>query len=222
MAAAADADAAPAAAPPSQQEVILRLQKALFEALPSLPPDRLVDLLEFVAVQHSGSSFNPDNTPRGLEIAAFCKERPFAGTRAGVAALARLASHALGSSDGRGQSAEHQLWLLSSGALNTAAAICEFDGDAVALFEAIRREAGTRGRYMQRLFAQAAMQDHLKEPEVFREAVPPPDVYAALRRQLANLGPCGLFFAGATLFVAVVSGICVMSESATLQVMKML
>ena len=92
----------------------------------------------------------------------------------------------------------------------------------MALFEAVRREAGTRGRYMQRLFAQAAMQDHLHNPEVFREAVPPPDVGAALRRQLANLGPCQLFLAGVVLFVAVVSGICVMSESATLEVIKWL
>jgi hypothetical protein len=204
-----------APAPAAQDGVILRVQKALFEALPALASERMVDLLEFIAMQHPGHSFNPDNTAKALEIAAFCRRHPYAVSPSGVASLARLARHALGSSDGGAQSAEHQLWLLTSGALNTAAAILEHEGDAVALFEAIRQEPAVRGRYVQRLFAQAAMQDHLQNPEAFRVGLPPPDVGAALRRQLLTLGPVQLALAGAVLFVAVIAGVCVMSESAT-------
>lgn len=195
--------------------VAIRVQKALFEALPTHGAERLVDLLEFIAVQHSGSSFNPDNTAKALDIAAFVKKRPFAVSQTGVASLAKLARHALGSSDGKATSAEHQLWLLTSGALNTAAAAREFKGDVVALFEAVRSEASVRGRYLQRMFAQAAMQEHLENPEGPTQGLPAPDAIAALRRQFRHLGPCAIFLAGVTLFVAVVSGIVVMSESAT-------
>lgn len=198
-----------------EQEIIGRVQKALFEALPALSAERLVDLLEFIAVQHSGQNFNPDNTAKAIEIAAFCKKHPFAVSRSGVAALARLSRHALGSSDGNAQSAEHQLWLLASGALNTAAAICEHDGDAVALFEAVRLEAATRGRYVQRLFAHAAMQDHLQNPDKFKLGLGDPDVGAALRRQLHHLGPWGWAFAGLALFVAVLAYVVIASERAT-------
>ena len=52
-----------------------------------------------------------------LTTAAFCNKSPFATTNAGVACLARLARHALGSSEGDGKTAEHQLWLLAGGAL---------------------------------------------------------------------------------------------------------
>ena len=34
---------------PSTGELIMRVQKAVFEALPSMPAERLVDLLEFIA-----------------------------------------------------------------------------------------------------------------------------------------------------------------------------
>lgn len=203
------------AGPPEQQDVILKVQKALFAALPSHAPEQLVDLLEFIAVAHSGSSFDPDNTGKAVEIAAFVKKRPFATSATGVASLAKLARHALGSSDGRGTSAEHQLWLLTSGALNTAAAVREFDGDPIALFEAVRAEAGVRGRYLQRLYAQSAMQQHLENPTAVTEGLPAPDVGAALRRQFANLGPLQIIFISFTVFMALVAGIVVVSERAT-------
>ena len=47
------------------------------------PSEQLVDMLEFVATQHSGSSFNADNTEKALEIAAFCRQRPFAVSASG-------------------------------------------------------------------------------------------------------------------------------------------
>ena len=214
-----DADDAPQTAEDqaARQQIMIKIHDALVTALPALPPSKLVDLLEFIAVQHV-ASFNPDNTGKALEIAAFCKRSPFAVSRPGVAALARLARHSLGLSEGRPQSPEHQLWLLASGALNTAAAILEFDGDAVSCYEEIRANGGTRGRYMQRLFAQSAMQDHVQDPNVFKEAVPPPDLNAALRRVVANMGPLQLLLAGFLLFVAVVAGIVVVSERATIKV----
>lgn len=139
----------------------------LFEALPALPQERLIDLLEFIASQHGGSSFNPDNTLKALEIAAFVQRRPFAVSASGVASIARLARHALGSSSGVGNSTEHQLWLLTSGALNTAAAIHEFDGDAVRFFDAARRDDAVRGKYLQRQYAQAAMEAHVAAPDAY-------------------------------------------------------
>ena len=74
----------------------------------------MVELLEFIAVQHSGSNFNPDNQEKALEIAAFCKKHAFPCSAQGVAALARLARHALGSGSGESSSPEHQLWLLGA------------------------------------------------------------------------------------------------------------
>ena len=149
------------------------VQTALFSALPGLPPNEMVDMLEFIATQHAGS-FNPDNTDKALEIAAFVQQRPFAVSARGVGSLARLARHALGSSTGQGNSAEHQLWLLTSGALNTAAAIREHDGDAVRFFNAVKRDGLVRGKYMQREFAKAAMADHLSKPHAFNNGAPPP------------------------------------------------
>ena len=190
------------------------VMQVLFEALPGLPAERIVDLLEFIAVQHYGGNFNQDNTMKGLEIASFCKRRPFAVSKSGVAALARLARHALGSSEGTGSSAEHHLWLITSGALNTAAAICEHDGDTVALFEAVRSEGSMRGRYVHRYFANAAMQCHLRNPQAFREDLPPPEVWPALRRQLTVLNPCAHVSIAILIFVCLVAGTVVISESA--------
>ena len=76
-------------------------------------------------------------------------------------------------------------------------------------------EEGTRGRYLQRLYAQSAMQDHVGEPEAFRKGVPPPDVGAALRRQVNLMGPVQILLSAAVLFAAVVAGIFVVSESAS-------
>lgn len=209
-------------AEPPKAELVERLQKALFAALPAHAPEQLVDLLEFIAVSHCGSSFNPDNTGKALEIAAYVKKKPFATSPVGVQSLAKLARHALGSSDGSSFSPEHQLWLLTSSALNTAAAVCEFDGDAVAMFEALRKEPETRGRYMQRMFAQAAMEDHVQNPTAATDDLPPPDVGAALRRQFRTLGPCQIILGAMTVFVAIVAAIVVVSEGATNKVVNLL
>ena len=69
-------------APPG--EVIAAVQSAVFESLPGLASNEMVDLLEFIATQHTGRSFNPDNLDKALEIAAFCQERPFAVSDRGV------------------------------------------------------------------------------------------------------------------------------------------
>ena len=79
-----------------------------------------------------------------------------------------------------------------------------------------------RGRYMQRLFATAAMKEHLENPEAFREGVPPPDVGAALRRQLGELGPLSLFLIASLIFVTFVACVCAVSESATMKVGEMI
>lgn len=52
--------------------------------------------------------------------------------------------------------------MLSSGALNTAAAIASFNGNATAFFAALTGPTGNleRGKYLQRQYAQAAMQAH--------------------------------------------------------------
>jgi hypothetical protein len=118
-------------------------------------------------VQFSGSCFNPDNTGRADAIAAFLHDRPFAATKKGVDALARLALFALGKSEelagtvgatGRAVAPEQQLWLLASSALNTAAAIRESgEPGADAAFIWIERQRDVRSKYLQRHFATAAM-----------------------------------------------------------------
>jgi len=155
-------------------QILQACTKCLFEALPKMHEQELVDLLEFVAVQHSGNNFNPDNSAKALEICAFLSKRPFAATKVGVAALARLARHALGSGDEK--SAEHKLWLLTSGALNTAAAICAYDGDAVVLFDAMQKDGGVRGRYLQRQYATKAMQEHVQDPGAYLEEEDPDEL----------------------------------------------
>jgi len=129
-------------------------------ALPDLPTPRVVDMLEFIYAQHSGSSFNPDNTSKASSIIEFLEARPFPATKEGVASLAALARHALGKSEGQANSPEHQLWLLTSSALNTAAAIADFGGDAARLFDAIDRGGPERGKYLQRHYATLAMKQH--------------------------------------------------------------
>ena len=84
------------------------------------------------------------------------------------ASLCKLSRHCLQKSEDKGNSAEHQLWLLSSGALNTAAAIAEFDGDSARCFEALDRETGgglERGKYLQRHYAMKAMRKHVDQQQ---------------------------------------------------------
>ena len=130
----------------------------------------------------------------------------------GVSALARVARHArLGK--GR-RPAEHQLWLLASGALNTAAAVCAHDGDAVSCFESIRTDSAVRGKFMQRIYAQHAMQDHVQNPDVcLSQETEDPD--AVLIRLVSNLGPAQLFCAASALFVAIMASVILASESAS-------
>lgn len=198
---------APATGAPDTVATLAACSECVFAALPSLPAERMVDLLEFIAAQHSGSSFNPDNTARALDVAAFLQARPYPASKPGVAALARLARHALGSSSGSAKSAEHQLWLLTSGALNTAAAVAEFEGNAVALFDAVRRDGGVRGRYMQRLYATAAMEEHVAAPEAYTEprpAAPAPEEWDTFK----------LAFLALFLCMAVLTALLALSETA--------
>ena len=183
--------------------------KCLFEALPKYREEQLVDLLEFVAAQHSGRNFNPDNSSKALDICNFLRRRPFAASPAGVAAIARLARHALGSSTGDQASAEHKLWLLTSGALNTAAAIRAHNGDALAFFDALQHDASVRGRYLQRQYATKAMQEHVESPNAYFEEEDPD---ALLKRKMAALRPFQLFFAALLLALAIFIGIVGNSE----------
>ena len=118
-------------APAASSDVSEKVRDALIEALPNLAEAELVDLLEFVYTQHSGSNFNADNTSKAHATAVFVESRPFAISKRGVASLCKLARYSLEKSEGKPKenNAEHQLWLLMSGALNTAAAIADFDGD---------------------------------------------------------------------------------------------
>ncbi|KAL1528916.1 hypothetical protein AB1Y20_010238 [Prymnesium parvum] len=137
------------------------LTDALMEVLPHLEEDRLVQLLEFVAVQHSGNNFNTDNTGKAAEIVAFLERQPFAATALGVTSLAMLARHALKRSEGEAKRKEHRLWLITSGALNTAAAILHHGGEPAAFFEALERDTVHRNLYFQREFAKRAMKEHV-------------------------------------------------------------
>jgi hypothetical protein len=195
------------------QQAIASVQQALFESLPGLPAERLVDILEFIATHHSGSSFNPDNQDKALAVAAFCQKSPFAVSKQGVGCLARLARHALGSSQGEGKSAEHQLWLLTSGALNTAAAIYEHGGEAVTMFEALRKDAAIRGKYMQRHYAQLAMRNHLEDPDAYRKGLEV-DLDKVLRQRLGSLSPLQLFVCALLLFVSVILAVVSSSDVA--------
>ena len=67
-------------APSLQQQVAV----SVFEALPDLQEEELVELLDFIFQQHSGGAFNPDNTPKKEAIVQFVKERPFAVSERGV------------------------------------------------------------------------------------------------------------------------------------------
>lgn len=68
-------------ADPSLQQ---QVAESVFEALPDLQEEELVELLDFIFQQHSGGAFNPDNTPKKEAIVRFVKERPFAVSEHGV------------------------------------------------------------------------------------------------------------------------------------------
>ena len=72
----------PPAAGAATQE---RVAEVVFEALPDLQEQELIDLLDFIFTQHSGSAFNPDNTEKKDEIVQFLEGRPFASSERGVA-----------------------------------------------------------------------------------------------------------------------------------------
>jgi hypothetical protein len=148
--------------------LVAHIALQLTEALGGLAEPSLVDLLDFVVAQHSGSSFDPDNTRCVAALSRLLAARPFAVSEEGVDALAQLAAHALGragqssSTAGRATSPDHQLWLLASAALNTAAAIQELGGgDAAAAFACVERGGAARSRYMQRSYATESMRRHV-------------------------------------------------------------
>jgi len=74
-----------------------QVAESVFEALPDLEEQELVELLDFVFQQHSGGAFNPDNTPKKEVIVGFVNERPFAVSERGVTRRAPLdtAAHGL-------------------------------------------------------------------------------------------------------------------------------
>ena len=151
--------------PAASSDVSEKVRDALIEALPNLAEAELVDLLEFVYTQHSGSNFNADNTSKAHATAVFVESRPFAISKRGVASLCKLARYSLEKSEGKPKenNAEHQLWLLMSGALNTAAAIADFDGDAAGMFNAAVNDGVVRGKYVARHFATVAMRDFVEK-----------------------------------------------------------
>jgi hypothetical protein len=99
------------------ETIVKELYKYLHEALPSMSTERMVDLLEFIAIQNAGIAemvpgvgqtiCSPcftshsarlllvwqDNTVRRPDIAACCRERPFVISGEGINSLANLVSH---------------------------------------------------------------------------------------------------------------------------------
>ena len=59
----------------AEATVMQACAKCVFEALPKLREEQLVDVLEFVAAQHTGTNFNPDNASKALEVCAFVRRR---------------------------------------------------------------------------------------------------------------------------------------------------
>ena len=56
----------------------------VFEALPDLEQAQLVELLDFIAIQHAGYNYNADNSSRAKEIASYVAQAPFAVSPTGV------------------------------------------------------------------------------------------------------------------------------------------
>lgn len=99
------------------ETIVKELYKYLHEALPLMSTERMVDLLEFIAIQNAGivemvpdlgqTICSPcftshsarlllvwqDNTVRRPDIAACCRERPFVISGEGINSLANLVSH---------------------------------------------------------------------------------------------------------------------------------
>jgi hypothetical protein len=82
-----------------------------------------------------------------------------------LGSLCKLSRHCLKKSEDQGNTAEHQLWLLSSGALNTAAAVASFEGDAARCFAALDQQTGglERGKYLHRHYSVAAMRKYVDQ-----------------------------------------------------------
>jgi len=141
------------------EEIIERLHNYLHKALASMPTKRMVDLLEFIASQNAGIAAT-DNTVRRQVIAECCRKRPFVLSGEGIDALVDLVRHAEAACTIEGnpfayplKSLEYLTWALVEGALNTAAAIAMFEGDAIACFEAIDKPGTVRSKYFRRGYA---------------------------------------------------------------------
>jgi len=147
----------------SLEKIVEELYKYLHEVLPSMSTERMVDLLEFIAIQNAGIA-EMDNTVRRPDIAACCRERPFVISGEGINSLANLVRHAEATCTIEGnpfayplKSLEHRTWALVEGALNTAAAITRFDGDALACFAAVDMPGPVRSKYFRRGYARDAL-----------------------------------------------------------------
>jgi len=150
------------------------LHRYLREALPLLPSDRLVDLLDFIATQHAAhlpGKTDTDNTCSHQEIAKCCHSRPFVLSEHGIKSFVDLVRFAEAACIIEGnpfalplRSFEYQMWDMLEGALNTAAAIVSFDRDAMAFFEAINSPRSIRGKYLRRAYARNAMQQPVEGP----------------------------------------------------------
>ena len=66
------------------EEHLAAVRDLVFEALPDLDQAQLVELLEFIATQHSGYNYSADNGNRAKDIAAFLARAPFAVSKTGV------------------------------------------------------------------------------------------------------------------------------------------
>ena len=77
----------------SDPSLLQQVTGSILEALPDLQEDELVELLDFIFQQHSGSAFNADNTAKREAIVQFVEERPFAVSERGVARRVRPIAH---------------------------------------------------------------------------------------------------------------------------------
>jgi hypothetical protein len=159
------------------QELVEHLHRYLSKALPLLPSERLVDLLEFIAIQNASKVFGEtDNTSRRQEIAMCCQMRPFVLSEGGIKSLVDLVRFAEATCTVEGNpfssplgSLENQMWTLVEGALNTVAAIVSFERDAIACFEAVDSPGSVRCKYLRRGYARDAMHHKSVKRLVTRE-----------------------------------------------------
>ena len=82
-------------------------------------------------------------------------------------------------------------------------------------FDAVKRDAGVRGRYLQRYYAQMAMQEHVASPDKYKEAAAAADPEAALARQAlrGRLQPIHFVLASFVAVVAIMAGMLAYSPS---------